>query len=61
MTLVQALAATEGAALGPLSVEVSSHRTADKPYDYDRIGVAFCYEGLPLVDAERLTEQWKAR
>jgi uncharacterized OsmC-like protein len=61
VTLVQAVAVTEGVALGSLSVEVSSHRTSDKPYDYDHIDVAFSYEGLPLVEAERLTEQWKAR
>ena len=61
VTLVQAVAATEGVALGPLSVEVSSHRTPDKPYDYDHIDVAFTYEGLPLGQAERLTELWKER
>ena len=61
VTLVQAVAAAEGVALGPLSVEVSSYRAADRPYDYDHIDVSFRYEGLALTDAERLTEQWKAR
>jgi uncharacterized OsmC-like protein len=61
VTLVQSLASGEGIALGPLSVEVSSYRVPDKPFDYDRVDVAFDYEGLPLPEAERLTERWKAR
>jgi uncharacterized OsmC-like protein len=61
VTLVQSIASEVGVTLGPLSVEVSSHRTPDKPYDYARIDVAFRYEGVEATDAERLTEQWKAR
>lgn len=61
VTLVQSVAAEEQVSLGPLSVEVSSHRTADKPFDYARIDVAFRYEGIDRQVAERLTEQWKAR
>lgn len=61
VTLVQAVAVSEGISLGPLSVDVSSYRTPDKPYDYDHIDVSFRYQDLPLVDAERLTEQWKLR
>ncbi|MDG2261764.1 MAG: hypothetical protein P8N50_05425 [Actinomycetota bacterium] len=61
VTLVQSIAAEDQVALGPLSVEVSSHRVPEKPYDYDRIDVAFAYEGLALPEAERLTESWKGR
>ena len=61
MTLVQAVAAAENILLGPLAVEVASHRVADKPYDYDSIDVAFRYEGTASGDAERLTELWKER
>jgi uncharacterized OsmC-like protein len=61
VTLVQAVAAAEGVALGPLSVEVSSYRVADKPYDYDHIDVAFRYEDLSLAAADKLTELWKER
>jgi hypothetical protein len=61
VTLVQAVAAAEGVALGPLSVEVSSHRTADRPYDYQHIDVAFLYQDIPQAEAEQLTELWKAR
>ncbi|MEZ5235699.1 MAG: hypothetical protein R2749_23830 [Acidimicrobiales bacterium] len=61
MTLVQAVAAAEGTALGPLAVEVTSFRVPDKPYDYDHIDVAFTYDGIDAAAAERLTELWKAR
>lgn len=61
VTLVQAVAAADGVALGPLSVEVTSFRGPDKPYDYDHIDVAFRYEGLALPEAERLTQLWKER
>ena len=61
VTLVQALAAADGVALGPLSVDIASYRGPDKPYDYDHIDVAFRYEGLPLAEAERLTALWKER
>ncbi|MFT7648514.1 MAG: putative OsmC-like protein [Candidatus Poriferisodalaceae bacterium] len=61
VTLVQSIAAEEGVALGPLSVEVSSHRSADLPYDYARIDVDFRYVGIDLATAERLTESWKGR
>ena len=61
VTLVQSVAVPEEIALGPLSVEVSSHRVPEKPYDYDRIDVHFSYEGISVADAERLTELWKER
>lgn len=61
VTLVQAVAAAEGTALGPLAVEVTSYRVPDKPYDYDHIDVAFTYDGVDAAVAERLTELWKAR
>jgi uncharacterized OsmC-like protein len=61
VTLVQAVAIAEGISLGPLAVEVSSYRAPDQPFDYDHIDVIFRYEGLSPADAERLTEQWKAR
>ena len=61
VTLVQAVAATDGVTVGPLSVEVSASRHSDKPFDYDHIDVAFHYHDLPLAEAELLTEKWKAR
>jgi uncharacterized OsmC-like protein len=61
VTLVQAVAAAEGVALGPLSVEVASSRDPERPYDYDHIDVAFRYEGVSLDEAERLTGLWKER
>ncbi len=61
VTLVQGLAAAEQIELGPLSVTATSYRVPERPYDYDHIDVAFVYAELPLADAERLTETWKAR
>ena len=61
VTLVQGVAAAEQVPLGPLSVQITSYRMPEKPYDYDRIDVAFVYDAIPLGDAERLTETWKAR
>ena len=61
VTLVQSIAGEESVTLGPLAVEVSSRRTPDQPYDYARIDVAFRYEQLDVLTAERLTEQWKGR
>jgi len=61
VTLVQAVAAADQVALGPLSVEVSSFRVPDKPHDYDHIDVSFRYEGVDMATAERLTGLWKER
>ncbi len=61
VTLVQAVAAADGVALGPLAVDVASYRVPEKPFDYDRIDVTFRYEGLALAEAERLTALWKER
>ena len=61
VTLVQAVAKTEGIRLDRLEVDITGHRLVANPVDFASIDVGFRYTGPSLAEAERLTETWQAR
>ena len=61
VTLVQSIAKEQGAALGPLSVNIAGVRLKSKPADFSRMDVKFEFRQTDPKVAEDLVEGWKSR